>query len=45
MVRELFQEIDNFHTQQQNSGTPYIKQFSVRLSMMEIYNEVGATLI
>ncbi|KAF5843767.1 P-loop containing nucleoside triphosphate hydrolase protein, partial [Dunaliella salina] len=41
VVRELFAEIEKVQAQQQQaSGSPYYKQFSVRLSMMEIYNEV-----
>mmetsp|Transcript_8232 Transcript_8232/g.20399 ORF Transcript_8232/g.20399 Transcript_8232/m.20399 type:complete len:1198 (+) Transcript_8232:124-3717(+) len=41
VVRELFAEIERVQAQQQQAnGSPYYKQFSVRLSMMEIYNEV-----
>ena len=44
VVRELFDEIAKTQVQQQSSGAPYFRQYSLRLSMMEIYNEVGSIL-
>lgn len=42
VVRELFAEIENTAAANQQAGDPpKFRQYSLRLSMMEIYNEVS----